>query len=503
MFGAALASLLVAALALSSLAPAGAQTLQPSEDWKERLRDDFGALLSRRDTPANTCVSVSVNSEPIFEHRHDEMMVPASLMKLATITAAIELMGAGEHFVTKVVVDAEDLASVRDGVLIGDVHLIGGGDPVLATESYMGRLWGERPFTDAGRLAASVEASLAEHGIRVIDGAIVGDGSRYAASERDYTAQTVDEPAEGTGDAVWKPSYRYTNLAGPLGGLTLNDGYRRHRSDRRAHTRSSDPAQGAASVFDDLLEARGLVIRQRPRAGAAPAVSSRVELASISSPPLGVIIERVGSYSENTAAEMLLKEIGYRTAGSERARAVLGAGVVLANVLGPTAAEIEMVDGSGLSVHNRMSCRAAVALLERVQRDSPLLASLSVAGQTGSLIRCSPSGGAGRDETNPVQVKGGLLNDVMAVAGRVDARSGHELSFAVIANSRWLIARGSCPPLRRIPITAAARFTYGPSEPAFADGPRRCLGVPISTFEATPAFGASSCRCCTPLVGRG
>lgn len=458
-----LAPLLVTALASAGLAPAGAQAAQPPEDSRLQLRDDFGALLSRRDTPANTCVSVSADGEPVFEHRHDEMMVPASLMKLATITAALELMGADERFVTKVVVDADDLAAVRDGVLRGDVHLIGGGDPALATRRYMRRLWGERPFTDADRLAASAKAALAEHGVRVVDGAIVGDGSRYADNERDYTAHSVPEPAKGTDDAVWKPSYRYTNLAGPLGGLTLNDGYLRHRSERRAHVRSSDPAQGAASVFDDLLEARGLVIRERPRAGVAPGVGSRVELASISSPPLSVIIERVGSYSENTAAEMLLKEVGYRTAGSARARAVLGAGVVLANVLGPSAAEIKMVDGSGLSVHNRMSCRAAVALLERVPRDGPLLGSLSVAGQTGSLISCSPSAGAGRDALIPVRVKGGILNDVMAVAGRVDASRRHDLSFAVIANAPLLIARGTCPALRRVAITAAARFAGGVS----------------------------------------
>ncbi len=492
----AVAIVLATVLALAHAVPAGAQT----EQWQDRLTDDFSALLSRNDTPADTCMSVSVDGVPLVEHRHTEMMVPASLMKLATVTAALELMGADHRFETRVVVDAGDLAAVRGGVLRGDVHLVGGGDPVLATKGYMRRLWGERPFTDADRLAASVKAALTEHGVRIVDGAIVGDGSRYPDNERDYVSHTVDRPAEGADDSVWKPSYRYTNLAGPLGGLTLNDGYLRHRSERQAHTRSSDPAQGAASVFDDLLEARGLVIRHRPRSGVAPGGTRRVELASISSPALGTIIERTGSYSENTAAEMLLKEIGYRTTGSARAQAVIGAAAVLSKALGPVSDEIEMVDGSGLSVHNQMSCRAAVALLERAQRDGPLLEGLSVAGKTGSLIRCSPSwGGAGGDEANPVRSKSGGLNDVMAVAGRVDARSRHELSFAVISNAPNLILRNSCAALRRIPITAAARFTYAPIRPAFADmtpGPADDVAASVTDAGLMSACDAHGERFC-------
>ena len=442
----------------------------PTEDWKERVAGEFAALLERRDTPANTCISVSVDGEPVLRHREAQMMVPASLLKLATITAAIESMGAEERFVTTVVIDADDLAAVRDGVLRGDVHLIGGGDPVLATKGYMSRFAEERPFTNADRLAASVMSALAEHGVRVVDGAIVGDGSRYADGERDYTGHTVSNPASGTSAAVWKRSYRSTNLVGPLGGLTLNDGFLRYRPDRRAHVRSADPAQGAASVFDDLLEARGLVIRNRPRAGSAPREAHRVELAAISSPPLGRIVQRAGVYSENTAAEMLLKEIGYRTGGSARADAVVGAAAVLHDALGEIATEIEMVDGSGLSVHNKMTCRAAAALLERMQPGDPLYDSLAVAGRTGTLRRCGPAAASGA-AVNLVHAKSGLLNNVVAVAGRVQASSRHQLTFAVISNAPWLISRGSCPALRRVPITAAAKFTYAPDRPWFTDVP--------------------------------
>lgn len=460
---------LTAALSIAlagALPPAAAEA--STADWEQRLASEFAALLSRRDTPPNTCVSASVDGESVFRHRETESMVPASLMKLATITAAIELMGDNERFVTTVAVDADDLLAVRDGVLLGDIHLIGGGDPVLATNGYMNRFTGERPFTNASDLAASVMTELARHGIRVVDGAIVGDGRRYGDNERDYVEHTVPDPASGSDTAVWKPSYRSTNLAGPLGGLTLNDGFLRYRADRRAHVRSADPALGAASALDDLLEARGLVIRKRPRAGAAPRELNRVELASVSSPPLRSIAERIGVHSENTAAEMLLKEIGYRTEGSARASAVRGAAGVLAGALGDIAAEIEMVDGSGLSVHNKMTCRAAVALLERMRPGDALYDSLAIAGSTGTLGRCGPAAGGGAT-LNAVYAKGGLLNNAVAVAGRVDARSRHQLSFAVIANAPWLINRGSCPAIRRVPITAASRFTYAPTRAWFRD----------------------------------
>ncbi|WP_419840438.1 D-alanyl-D-alanine carboxypeptidase/D-alanyl-D-alanine-endopeptidase [Candidatus Poriferisodalis sp.] len=460
-----LMAVLTAVVALAGAVPVGAQGKQRDD----RLADDFAALLSRRDTPANTCMSVSVDGEQIIGHRDTVGMVPASLTKLATMAAAIELMGADEQFVTTVAVRADDLAAVRDGVLHGDVYLIGGGDPVLATPRYMRRLHDERPFTDADMLADAAMAALSSQGVRVVDGAVVGDGSRYPDNERDYTAHEVTDPAEGASAEVWKQSYRTTNLVGPLGGLTLNDGYRHHRSNRRAHVRSPDPAQGAASVFDDLLEARGLVIRDRPRAGAAPGKTVRVELALISSPPLGSIVGRIGRYSENTAAEMLLKEIGHRTVGSSRAQAVAGATAVLWGALGEVAGEIGMADGSGLSVHNTMTCRAAVALLERTQRGDPIFDSLAIAGRTGTLQRCSPSVARNSAELHPVHAKGGILNNVVAVAGRVDARSGRQLAFAVISNAPLLIGRGSCPALRRIPITAAARFDPTPPESTHAD----------------------------------
>ena len=241
------------------------------------------------------------------------------------------------------------------------------------------------------------------------------------------------------------------------------------------------------------------MIRRTPRAGPAPSVESRVELASISSPTLSEIARRVLAFSENTVAEMLLKEIGHRTGDSAREMAVAQAQVLLRDLLGPTAFEITLADGSGLSVHNRMTCRAAVALLRRAHPQEPLISGLAVAGGDGTLARCPPTGAWRNPDQNEVRVKGGLLNAVMAVAGHVQARSGHRLSFAVISNTPGLISRGACPALRRIPITAAADFTYAPSTPAAG------TALPGDTGSRQPAAylppqGTADCTGNVPVV---
>ena len=100
-------------------------------------------------------------------------------------------------------------------------------------------------------------------------------------------------------DSVWKRSFATSNNAGPLSAtasqrriLVLLLG--RFRAEgRQRSVRAANPAQHAASVFDDLLEARGIVITQRPLAGVAPTPSERTMLGVVESPPLSEILTRM------------------------------------------------------------------------------------------------------------------------------------------------------------------------------------------------------------------
>ena len=431
--------------------------------WQQRLADEFSAALRSSEATEDMCMSLYRNGEPVFEHRANTPLLPASLAKLATVTAALSELGADATFTTQVVADASALASVSDGVLRGDLYLIGGGDPVLATPGYINRIADARPYTDVTELADSVMEALDALGIDTIDGAIVGDGSWFADGEQSYTTHYPPGATSET-PPIWKQSYLSQNFVGVLSGLIINDGYSPYAVSRLSHTRSTDSTQAAASNFDDLLEARGMVIRQRPRSGSAPAAGDSTDLGSITSPTVAEMLVRILRYSENTPAEMLLKQIGRLHGDSSRAASVAAATAALANVLGTTADEIVLVDGSGLSIHNRMSCEAAVRLLLLAGADSRFADSLSIAGRTPTLQSCGPQTPAnGNGSTNTVFAKGGQLNDSSAIAGVSTAANGDVLTFAMIANEPLIIRIGSCNSLRQRTLNAIGRYAYGPS----------------------------------------
>ena len=432
--------------------------------WQQRLVREFSSALRADAAPDDMCMSLYRNGEPVFEHKARTPLLPASLTKLATVSAALSELGADATFTTRVVADTAALAAVSDGTYTGDIYLIGGGDPVLATPGYIDRIADTRPYTDASKLADSVMAALGTHGITTIDGAVVGDGSWFADGESTYTTLYPDGETADTSTPVWKASYLSDNLVGVLSGLVINDGYSPYQIVRQRHTRSTDAAQTAASDFDDLLEARGMVIRHRPRSGSAPAAGSSTSLGSITSPTVETMLPRILRFSENTPAEMLFKQIGRHNGDSSRSGSAAAATAALSDILGAAADEIVLADGSGLSIHNRMSCEAAARLLLHAGAGSRFVASLSIAGRTPTLRSCGPQAPAdGQSPTNTVRAKGGQLNDSTALAGVSTAPNGDVLTFAQIANAPLIIQIGSCNILRQRTLNAIAHYTYGPT----------------------------------------
>jgi D-alanyl-D-alanine carboxypeptidase/D-alanyl-D-alanine-endopeptidase (penicillin-binding protein 4) len=165
------------------------------------------------------------------------------------------------------------------------------------------------------------------------------------------------------------------------------------------------------------------------RSGAIPAEAT-VTLATVRSAPLSDIVAGMLRESDNTAAELLVKELGVakRHEGSTPAgtRAVTD---VLTDAKLPTAG-LRLGDGSGLEVTNQSSCAVLAAALRIPDRGgapelSPLLA---VAGRSGTLsLRL-----AGTPLEGKLRAKTGSLTGVTGLAGYLDGR--RSLSFAFLAN---------------------------------------------------------------------
>jgi D-alanyl-D-alanine carboxypeptidase/D-alanyl-D-alanine-endopeptidase (penicillin-binding protein 4) len=352
--------------------------------------------------PAPGCLLVTLDDTPLYELRSDEPVIPASNQKLVTGAVALEVLGPDQRFATVVVAP-----EVSGGVVTGDLTLVGGGDPLLATQPYLD--WLAKAAKEVPQPHTSFEAladAIVAAGVTSISGSVVGDESRYDAVRRVPT---------------WPDGYRPSLEGGPLSALLVNDGFTSFVPVASA----ADPAQHAAAVLTELLQARGVSVGGAPRSGAVPAGAT--EVARIESVPMAEVVGELLTTSDNNTGELLLKEVGLARGGVGSTAA--GAEVVRQTLAGwgvPTAGVV-VADGSGLDRGNRATCRELVAVLE--QGGAVVRAGLAVAGETGTLSDAFTN--------NPVRGKlrgkTGTLTGVKSLAGFLDVPD-HELGFALVLN---------------------------------------------------------------------
>lgn len=438
-------------------------------------------------SPPASCLAVALRGTPIYQHRADQAVTPASTEKLITAAAALDLLGADHRFTTTVLARAP-----QAGTVVGDLTLVGGGDPVLTTSVFRDRrhLGPDRTITLLDDLAAKVAASGVEH----VTGRVVGDESRYDG------LRVVPS---------WPERYVDQEQAGPLSALDVDDGYSLTvEGDRVTRHRDDQPAVTAAQLFADLLRLRGITIGGPPAAGTAPAGTPT--LAEVRSPPLSAIVRDMLLHSVNQTAELLTKELG-RERGSGGTTAA-GVAVITAWKAshGVAPAASTTVDGSGLDPANRVTCDQMVHLLDTTGgRSGALAASLPVAAASGTLLgRFRGSAAAGR-----LRAKTGSLNSVTALDGFVDLPDGGSLTFAYVANGAPVTAQvrsaqdllGTILATYHVPCAAnAVHDVVAPLDPSLATlvalagttGAAAALpGTLLALRSAQSHFRALSSRC--------
>ena len=370
--------------------------------------DDLASLAAR--APSGGCLVVSRRGEHLFARNPETALIPASLQKLPLAAAALEILGPDYTFQTTAMARAEPVG----GVLDGDLYLVGGGDPLLSTPSFAAML---TQHGAVGTPLAALAAELVEAGLSRIEGGVIAVEDRY-----DAFARVPD----------WPQKYDTQSVAGSINAIAVNQGYRTPPgiSSTWGLLPHPTPALRAATVFDDLLEARSVVIPQ------SPAVAVRggdyrdfVELASLTSAPLSDYLRYMLSESDNTVAEMLVKELGLVSAGTGSS----GAGTLAAH--GALADEIPLLavpaDGSGLSPQNLLTCAQVVEVLDIGGPDSAVASGLAVAGRSGTMENRY----AGTPVEGLVRGKSGSLDGVASLAGFATTTGGGSLTFAVILNS--------------------------------------------------------------------
>ena len=352
--------------------------------------------------PASACLLVTEGARVLFERAADQPLAPASGMKLLTAAAVIERLGPDQRLRTDVVAAEPPV----EGVVEGDLWLVGGGDPVLGTAAWAAS-FPRQPqlYTSLEDLADRVVAA----GVREVRGRVMGDDSRY---DRVRYVTT------------WPERYVADNEIGPLSALSVNDGFAEWEPKAVAFV---DPPAGAAGVLGELLRQRGVAVAGEPGAGAAPTGARAV--AGIDSPTIAQLVGQMLRESDNGTAELLVKELGVRERGSGTTAS--GTEVVAASLaaMGLPTGGVAVRDGSGLDPANRASCRLLHDLLAAGD-DGPVDDGLPVAGSSGTLSRRFldfPVSGR-------IRAKTGSLRGVASLSGFAATLGGFELTFSSIVN---------------------------------------------------------------------
>jgi D-alanyl-D-alanine carboxypeptidase/D-alanyl-D-alanine-endopeptidase (penicillin-binding protein 4) len=383
---------------------------------------------------SRSCLAVSVDGRPVIAHNAGVGTIPASTQKLLVAAVALELLGPDHRFTTSVVAPPAE-----DGVVDGDLFLVGGGDPLLVSADFP-----DDPFPAFNTTAlAPLADAVAAAGITRITGSIVGDGTRY---DDEFVVPS------------WGPDVAFVE-AGPYDALVVNDSRLAGRPQRQRN-----PNEAAAREFSRLLAERGVRVSRGVRTGAAdPAVPV---LGSIQSEPLAAVVAEMLTTSDDDTAEMLVKEIGVVGAGA----GTLAAGLdVIEDTLrgwGVPLDGVRLADGSGLSAENRLTCAALLAVLQR-SGDSALVEALPVAGRTGTLADAF----IGTPMEGRMLAKTGTLGNppvaldppaVKALAGYVPTDGGDTIEFVLVLNSPDIAA-----PANFTPFWSALGERLG----AYPDGP--------------------------------
>ena len=394
-------------------APPPADTAAPPPSpapAEQRITRRLARLLARTRVSGDVGIAVlNDQGDPVFGSSAARPMLPASTQKLPVAAAALARLGPDFRFVTTVRGTALPQAN---GVLNGDLVIVGGGDPTLVAPDYA-RLNPDRPSTSLRSLARRIKRA----GIKRVTGRIVGDPTIFA-----------DEPVA----AGWLPRYFDGLDATRISGLTVDKGRRLYRSGGSLRAvPAQDPAQQTARSLRKLLADQGVKV-----AGGAVAVRQSLptasEIAKVTSPPLDEVLQYMVQRSDNHLADTVFRTLG----AVEGDSTWIGSAGVVAKTLAPLELDwsgVVLADGSGLSRANRVSPQFLAELQSRMWRSNlqaqwhPLLA---VSAHSGTLrYRFRDTVAARR-----VYGKTGSLRDVGALTGTVVGPAGRDLHFTMTGN---------------------------------------------------------------------
>ncbi len=433
------------------------------------LRTHFASLVSSSTNSGQWGVMVVslTLGDTVFSHHADDLLLPASTMKLYTSAVALERFGPAHQFKTEILRDG--MVS-PEGTVLGNLVIKGAGDPSLSPRYSTWNI-GVRPLD-------SIADQVARTGIKRVRGDIIGDASAFDGErvpagwrtrylQSSYAARvSALSFNENLAHITVRPSTRGAVIAfgQQVSGLLLRSTVTVRPNSRSASIRVwqdtltqqfrvsgwigarsksrtyqvvlEQPERYVAAAFRAALEARGITVGGVVRIGES--ASNSVRVTTWSSPPLAQLVATMNGESNNHFAELLFRNAS-RTGGSVGSAHVANESLrtFLTNRVGADPGSVFAADGSGLSTLDRVTPRSMVQLLGYTASapwGDVLQSSLPHAGRTETLrsrMRGTPAQGNLRAKT-------GTTNDVTSLGGYVKTTNGEQLAFSFIYNGRDL-----------------------------------------------------------------
>lgn len=422
--------------------------------------------LAQSDVPASD-VSIYVQAVdshvPMLSHNAEKGMNPASVMKMVTTNAALDLLTPAYRWKTELYHDGQ----IKDGVLNGNLIIKGYGDPSFKVQDFWRLLMslkqaGVRKINGDLLIDKSYFANGIDNGISFDEekwraynakpSAFSVNGRstsfRFLANETGVSVNQEFELAEVAivnqmklvdGDCGnWRGRMSYdiqTNgvqakLAKAV--VRFKGVYPADCGERYIELSLFDDAQYAFFTFNKLWRELGGSFEGKLKLQPVPGTAKK--LLEQASEPLGTIVRDINKWSNNLMAQQLLLTLGAEKAGTP-ATMEKGAGAVQdwfsANGLNSKALVIE--NGSGLSRMERISAQHLGRMLVRAY-SSPVMpeymASMPILALDGTVKhRLEDSAVNGR-----AHLKTGSINGVSSIAGYVLSASGHRYVMVMLVN---------------------------------------------------------------------
>jgi D-alanyl-D-alanine carboxypeptidase/D-alanyl-D-alanine-endopeptidase (penicillin-binding protein 4) len=402
------------------------------------------------------------DARPRLAFNTDVPRTPASVIKLLTVIAGLDLLGRDYHWPTRVYVTGP----VEDGRLAGDLIVKGFGDPYLSNAAYAAMIrdlrakgihdisgnlvfdeshlelpeaergdFDDNPFSSYNALPAAIAVNR-----QVTE--IVAYADRAQSRVGLYTdpplsgvdlvneARLVQAPCRGRNHRL---GVSFSEPADARPRIRLFGSFASECPDERTPRLLLEPAQHAASAFHALWLELGGRIDGRIIRGTLPAGATLFH--EVRSPPLAELIRRIDKYSDNLMARQVFLALGVERDGPpgtlEKSRAAIADWLA---EIGIPAPRLIVDNGSGLSRETAIEAGTLGRLLVWAygQPFMPeLLASMSIPGVDGTMtrrLRAEPI--AGR-----AHLKTGTVRNASCIAGYVLDRDGRRWVVVVLVNA--------------------------------------------------------------------